>query len=67
RELSERFQHSGATISYYLDKGLLLFTGAFYDKYVHDPINETPEKILDDPRWFPFFRYCRGAIDGSHI
>jgi hypothetical protein len=44
-----------------------MFTGAFYNKYVPDPQDETPHKILSDLRWFPFFKYCRGATDGVHI
>ncbi|KAF7370409.1 putative nuclease HARBI1-like protein [Mycena sanguinolenta] len=68
RELQERFQRSGDTISRYLNKGLSLFaTSSFYDKYVKDPVDYTPAKILEDPRWYPFFRYCRGAIDGVHV
>ncbi|KAF7349567.1 putative nuclease HARBI1-like protein [Mycena sanguinolenta] len=68
RELQERFQRSGDTISHYLNKGLSLFaTSSFYDKYVKDPVDYTPAKILEDPRWYPFFRYCRSAIDGVHV
>jgi hypothetical protein len=51
----------------YLDKGLAMFTGAFYNKYVPDPQDETPHKILSDPHWFPFFKYCCGATNGVHI
>ncbi|KAF7340828.1 putative nuclease HARBI1-like protein [Mycena sanguinolenta] len=58
RELQERFQRSGDTISRYLNKGLSLFaTSSFYDKYVKDPVDYTPAKILEDPRWYSFFRY----------
>ncbi|KAF7348750.1 putative nuclease HARBI1-like protein [Mycena venus] len=67
RELQERFQHSGDTISRYLNKGLELFTGAFLDKYVHEPVNQTPARIRENPRWYPFFKYCRGAVDGVHF
>ncbi|KAJ6456675.1 hypothetical protein C8R45DRAFT_765633, partial [Mycena sanguinolenta] len=55
RELQERFQRSGDTISRYLNKGLSLFaTSSFYAKYVTDPVNHTPAKIFNDPRWYPF-------------
>jgi hypothetical protein len=67
RELQERFQRSGDTISRYLNKGLLLLTGSFYEKYVKDPVNEIPEKIFMNSRWYPFFKYCRGAVDGVHV
>jgi hypothetical protein len=67
RELQERFQRLADTISKYINKGLQLFTGGFYETYVRDPENQTPEKILENPKWFPFFRYCRGAVDGVHV
>ncbi|KAF7337368.1 putative nuclease HARBI1 [Mycena sanguinolenta] len=68
RELQERFQRSGDTISRYINKGLSLFAASsFYDRYVKDPVDNTSAKILNDPRWFPFFRYCRGAINGVHV
>jgi hypothetical protein len=44
RELQERFQRSGDTISKYLNRGLHLFTGTFYEKYVPDPTDEIPDK-----------------------
>lgn len=44
-----------------------MFTRAFYKKYVHNPKDKTPEKIASNPRWFPFFKYCRGAVDGVHV
>lgn len=30
----------------------------------HDPI---PSKIHDNPKFWPFFKDCLGALDGSHI
>lgn len=67
RELCERFQRSGDTISRYLNKGLLILTGKFYDKYVHKPTNETPKKIRENDKWYPYFKHCRGATDGVHV
>ncbi|KAF7372232.1 putative nuclease HARBI1 [Mycena venus] len=67
RELQERFQRSGDTISRYVNHGLQLATGAFYKKYVQDPVNETPNDIVHNPKWYPFFKYCRGAVDGVHV
>lgn len=31
---------------------------------MHDPI---PSEILHNPKFFPFFKDCLGALDGSHI
>ncbi|KAF7322186.1 putative nuclease HARBI1-like protein [Mycena kentingensis (nom. inval.)] len=67
RELMERFQHSGDTISKYTNRVLGLVCGSFYRKYVRPPLDEPPEIIRDNPRYFPFFRHCRGAVDGVHI
>ncbi|KAF7324140.1 putative nuclease HARBI1-like protein [Mycena kentingensis (nom. inval.)] len=67
RELCERFQRSGSTISIYLNQLLELFTDDFYDKYVHDPPNVCPDKIKSNPKWYPYFRLCRGATDGVHV
>ncbi|KAJ7277561.1 hypothetical protein C8J57DRAFT_996098, partial [Mycena rebaudengoi] len=77
QELQERFQRSGDTISRciiiyslaasYIAKGLQMFTGEFYQKYVQDPRDETPDKIKSNSRWYPFFKYCRGATDGVHF
>jgi hypothetical protein len=67
RELQEWFQRSGDTISRYMNQGLVIFTNTFYEKYVHDPANETPDHIRNNPKWYPFFKYCRGAVNGVHV
>jgi hypothetical protein len=45
----------------------LLLVGAFYKKHVHLPSPETPIEIKDNPKLYPYFRDCIGAIDGSHF
>jgi hypothetical protein len=67
RELMERFQRSGDTISRYTNHVLNILVAGFYDKYIQNPVDSTPPKIADNPSYFPFFRYCRGAVDGVHI
>lgn len=42
-------------------------TGAFYRQYVHLPRIETPIEIEDNPKLFPYFQNCLGALDGCHI
>jgi len=31
------------------------------------PPNETPEAIKENPKLYPFFSHCVGALDGTHI
>jgi hypothetical protein len=38
----------------------------FYGAYVTlPPPNEIPDEIKNNPRFYPFFKDCRGAVDGS--
>jgi hypothetical protein len=67
RDLMECFQRSNDTISKYTNLVLDIAVGNFYQKYVQNPTDSTPTKIADNPAYFSFFRYCRGAIDGTHI
>ncbi len=41
----------------------------FYNIYVRLPTADTPltSKIRDDPKFYPFFKDCQGAIDGCHF
>jgi hypothetical protein len=36
----------------------------FVKPNLHDP---TAQRILSNPRMFPFFQHCIGSLDGSHI
>lgn len=42
---------------------------SFYGKYVKLPSEDspTPPEIRANPKLYPFFKDCDGAIDGSHI
>ena len=31
------------------------------------PKNQTPDNIVDDPKRYPFFADCIGALDGTHL
>lgn len=45
-----------------------LVSPQFYTRYVKLPLNNaTPPEILNEPKFFPFFKDCLGAIDGSHL
>jgi hypothetical protein len=43
----------------------MLVSKEFYSTYVHLPRNEVPPEILNNPKFFPYFSECRGALDGS--
>ncbi|MGH3055761.1 MAG: hypothetical protein ACRDL7_12380 [Gaiellaceae bacterium] len=66
RELQERFQHSGRTISlaiHHCTKVILSLQ--LVRRY--DVPNVVPNTIASSPKFYPFFRTCIGALDGSHI
>jgi len=49
---------------------LIFFSSApFYTRYIHlPPIGApTPPEILNNPKFYPFFKDALGAIDGTHI
>jgi hypothetical protein len=46
----------------------MLVLGPFYNRYIKLPPKEqTPPEIQNNPKLYPFFKDCRGAIDGTHI
>ncbi|KIO00086.1 hypothetical protein M404DRAFT_53496, partial [Pisolithus tinctorius Marx 270] len=69
RDMQEHFQHSADTISKIFLRLLdMTISPQFYNKYVHLPPDDlVPPKIQADPKFYPFFKDCRGAIDGTHI
>lgn len=46
-----------------------ILSDQFYSKFVQLPDSNTPlsDVIEKDPRFFPFFKDCIGAIDGTHV
>ncbi|KIK95661.1 hypothetical protein PAXRUDRAFT_76464, partial [Paxillus rubicundulus Ve08.2h10] len=69
RDMQEHFQHSADTIfkifCHVLD---MVVSPQFYNQYVHLPPNNViPPKICEEPKLYPFFKDCWGAIDGTHI
>jgi len=41
---------------------------AFYNRHVRlPPAEQTPPEIQNDPKLYPFFKDCWGAINGTHI
>ena len=46
----------------------MVVLGPFYNHYVKLPAKEqTPPEIRNNSKLYPFFKDCRGAIDGTHI
>nr|XP_034893497.1 protein ALP1-like [Populus alba] len=69
RQVQERFQHSGETISRCFKevlKSLRLFAVEII-KPVDPQFTSTPREIAMNPRFMPHFKNCVGAIDGTHV
>uniref|UniRef100_A0A2N9FH55 Uncharacterized protein n=1 Tax=Fagus sylvatica TaxID=28930 RepID=A0A2N9FH55_FAGSY len=68
RVLQDRFQHSGETISRHFNDVLLALAKLSTDLIKpHTPLTEIPIHIRDKPKYYPYFKDCVGAIDGTHI
>ena len=83
RDAQERFQRSGETISRkVLNSAKHLNTDIQYyrvvnqvteaivslaSKYIRLPGPETPQEIQSNSKFYPFFKDCRMALDGTHI
>ncbi|XP_026459121.1 uncharacterized protein LOC113359753 [Papaver somniferum] len=66
RILQERFQHSGETISRHFNAVLDAIV-ALADDFLLPAGADTPSEILENPRFYPYFKDCVGAIYGTHI
>ncbi|KAF3783320.1 hypothetical protein EJ110_NYTH30353 [Nymphaea thermarum] len=66
RACQNTFQHSSQTISKYVNLILqaLCQLGKEYISRLND---DTPSKICFNPCFYPYFKDCLGAIDGTHI
>ncbi|RZC86733.1 hypothetical protein C5167_030077 [Papaver somniferum] len=66
RILQERFQHSGETISRHFN-AVLDSIVALADDFLVPAGPDTPTEILENPRFYPYFKDCIGSIDGTQI
>lgn len=68
QDLQVYFGHSNDTfhhhINHFFNKVILVLSRCFIQP--PDP-NQVHQKIQDNPRFYPFFKNCLGAIDGTHI
>jgi hypothetical protein len=67
REIQERFQHSGETVSRYFHV-VLQALNRLVPCYIRLPsADEIPTTIASNPKFYLFFSNCIGALDGTHI
>jgi hypothetical protein len=68
QDLQVYFGHSNDTfhhhINHFFTKVIPILSRRFNQP--PDP-NQVHQKIQDNPRFYPFFKNCLGAIDGTHI
>lgn len=66
REVQELFRYSGETISRYFNSVLNAIVAISLDLF-EDPGPGIPREIREDPRFYPYFQDCVGAVDGIHF
>ncbi|KAK1258226.1 hypothetical protein QJS04_geneDACA020730 [Acorus gramineus] len=63
----DRFQHSGETISRYFRK-VLKACLKLSERNIQPPdLSQTPNQILNSSRFYPAFKDCIGALDGTLV
>ena len=69
RNAQERFQHSGETISRQFHNVLDAVCGLAKDiiKPVDPLFTDIPNEIRNDEQYYPYFKDCIGAIDGTYM
>ncbi|XP_048140961.1 uncharacterized protein LOC115743413 isoform X2 [Rhodamnia argentea] len=67
RDLCERFQRSGQTISKYFTIVLKAVVKPAKEVIVPPSFDVVPKEILMDPNHTRYFKGCIGAIDGTHV
>lgn len=67
RNAQERWQHSGDTISKIMHQvaNQMLILQQEYVVMNEEP--SIPSKIINSPKYYPYFQDCIGALDGTHI
>ncbi|WVZ51102.1 hypothetical protein U9M48_002280, partial [Paspalum notatum var. saurae] len=66
RVIHQSFRRSVETISRHF-REVLYAIGELRGEMIKAPSTETPEKIRTSQRWYPYFKDCVGAIDGTHV
>ncbi|KAG5233891.1 nuclease HARBI [Salix suchowensis] len=66
RAVQELFRYSGETISRHFNNVLNAIM-AISLEFFQPPGPDIPPEILEDPRFYPYFKDCVGAVDTIHI
>lgn len=66
RAVQELFKYSGETISRHFNNVLNAIIAISVD-FFKPPGSEIPPEIRDDPRFYPYFTDCIGAVNGIHF
>ncbi|KAL9374946.1 hypothetical protein Peur_031825 [Populus x canadensis] len=66
RAVQELFRYSGETISRHFNNVLNAIMAISLD-FFQPPGSDIPSEILEDPRFYPYFKDCVGAVDRMHI
>ncbi|KAF3437145.1 hypothetical protein FNV43_RR19898 [Rhamnella rubrinervis] len=66
RAVQELFRYSGETISRHFNNVLSAIMAISLD-FFQPPGSDVPPEIQEDPRFYPYFKDCVGAVDGIHI
>ncbi|CAA6653761.1 unnamed protein product [Spirodela intermedia] len=66
RIISRNFARSGETVSRYFNI-VLKAIGSLKDDYIRGPPPSPPPDITSDTRYWPWFKDCVGAINGTHL
>lgn len=64
RNSQERFQHSPSTISKYFHQVLNALSD-LAPQFLKLPDTTTPVQVTRNPKFYPFFKDCVGAVDGT--
>uniref|UniRef100_A0A9I9E6S2 DUF8040 domain-containing protein n=1 Tax=Cucumis melo TaxID=3656 RepID=A0A9I9E6S2_CUCME len=70
RIAAERFQHSGHTISLAFNlvlRKVCKLGGEIIRPPNMNNMNTVPMEIVSNSKYYPFFKDCIGAIDGTHV
>ncbi|XP_031092604.1 uncharacterized protein LOC115997231 [Ipomoea triloba] len=66
RAVQELFKYSSETISRHFNNVLNAIMTISLDLF-KPPGSDIPPQIQDDPRFYPYFKDCVGAVDGIHF
>ncbi|PSS09641.1 Nuclease [Actinidia chinensis var. chinensis] len=66
RAVQELFRYSGETISRHFNNVLNAIMAISLD-FFQGAGPDSPPEVREDPRFYPYFKDCVGAVDGIHI